>query len=231
VINYFFFVAEELRAIMAELGFRTVAEMVGRVDRLDTKKAAHWKAQGVDLSKLLHQVEPCRHHAQLDRHAGPRPRSRARQRLIAASAPALDPGEPVRLERKVINVNRTVGAMLSGEVARVRPCGPARQHHPSASRAWRASRSARSSRMASRSIWSAMPTTMCKGLSGGRVIVRQPAHVEREPTENIIVGNTVLYGAISGEAFFNGVGGERFAVRNRAPSRWSRARATMAANT
>ena len=218
VINYFFFVAEELRAIMAELGFRTIAEMVGRVDRLDTRTAiTHWKAKGIDLSRLLHQVEPAAgttlnwsgtqdhglEHA-LDNE------------LIAAAADALIDKKPVRIERKVINVNRTVGAMLSGEVAKryghiglpdntisVKLTGVAGQSFG----AWLA-------HGVTLDLTGDANDYVGKGLSGGRVIVRQPGHVDREPTANIIVGNTVLYGAIAGEAFFNGVAGERFAVRN-----------------
>ncbi|MCJ1960272.1 glutamate synthase large subunit [Novosphingobium mangrovi (ex Hu et al. 2023)] len=218
VINYFFFVAEELRAIMAQLGFRTVAEMVGRVDKLDMKKAiTHWKAKGVDLSRILYQAplgdSPSLNWSERQDHGL---ENALDNELIAAAAPALENGEAVRIEKPVINVNRTVGAMLSGEVARrygheglpdntinIQLTGVAGQ---------------------SFAAWLGHGVTLDlvgdandyvgKGLSGGRVIVRQPDNVKRVPTENIIVGNTVLYGAVSGEAFFNGVGGERFAVRN-----------------
>ncbi len=218
VINYFFFVAEELRAIMAELGFRTVAEMVGRVDRLDMKKAiTHWKAKGVDLSKILYQAplgdSPSLNWSQTQDHGLENALDNA---LIEAAAPALETGEAVRIEKGVINVNRTVGAMLSGEVARryghaglpdntihVQLTGVAGQSFA----AWLA-------HGVTLELTGDANDYVGKGLSGGRVIVRQPAHVNRVPSENIIVGNTVLYGAISGEAFFNGVGGERFAVRN-----------------
>ncbi|MFM2271133.1 MAG: glutamate synthase large subunit [Pseudomonadota bacterium] len=218
VINYFFFVAEELRAIMAELGFRTIAEMVGRVDRLDMRPAIdHWKASGVDLSRILHQVplgdSPSLGWSQTQDHELEKALDND---LIAAAADALDNRQPVVIKRKVINVNRTVGAMLSGEVAR-------RYGHaglPDNTIAIRLTGTAGQSFGA----WLAHGVTLeltgdgndyvGKGLSGGRVIVRQPAHVNREATENIIVGNTVLYGAIAGEAFFNGVAGERFAVRN-----------------
>jgi glutamate synthase (NADPH/NADH) large chain len=151
VINYFFFVAEELRAIMAEMGFRTVAEMVGRVDRLDTRKVvANWKAQGVDLSRLLHKVEPVAGTSlNWTGHQDHGLDAALDNDLIAAAAPALESGQAVRIERPVINVNRTVGAMLSGEVAR-------RYGHAGlpdntiniAFKGWRASRSARSSPMA-----------------------------------------------------------------------------------
>jgi glutamate synthase (NADPH/NADH) large chain len=218
VINYFFFVAEELRAIMAELGFKTMAEMVGRVDRLDMRQAIdHWKAGGIDLSRILHQVplgdSPSLGWSETQDHGLDKALD---QDLIAAAAAALDKREPVVIERKVINVNRTVGAMLSGEVARryghaglpdntikVKLTGVAGQSFG----AWLA-------HGVTLDLTGDANDYVGKGLSGGRVIVRQPPHVEREATNNIIVGNTVLYGAIAGEAFFNGVAGERFAVRN-----------------
>jgi glutamate synthase (NADPH/NADH) large chain len=218
VINYFFFVAEELRAIMAEMGFRTIAEMVGRVDRLDSRKAVdHWKADGIDLSKLLYQAPlgegPSLNWSETQNHGL---ENALDNDLIAAAADALDKREAVRIERMVINVNRTVGAMLSGEVAKkyghaglpdntinVRLTGVAGQ-----------SFGAFLAHGVTIDLTGDANDYVGKGLSGGRVIVRQPTHVDREPTENIIVGNTVLYGAIAGEAFFNGVAGERFAVRN-----------------
>jgi glutamate synthase (NADPH/NADH) large chain len=224
VINYFFFVAEELRAIMAEMGFRTLAEMTGRVDRLDARHAlGHWKAQGIDLSRLLHQV-PLGAQASQGRGASlgwtetqdHGLDGALDNDLIAAAASALGDREPVVIERQVKNVNRTIGAMLSGEVARryghaglpdntisVRLTGVAGQ-----------SFGAFLAHGVTLDLTGDANDYVGKGLSGGRVIVRQPGHVDREPTENIIVGNTVLYGAIAGEAYFNGVAGERFAVRN-----------------
>jgi glutamate synthase (NADPH/NADH) large chain len=163
VINYFFFVAEELRAIMAEMGFRTVAEMVGRVDRIDMKKALHhWKAQGVDLGKLLHQVPlgdgPSLNWTGVQHHGL---EAALDNELISASADALIEGKAVRIEREVINVNRTVGAMLSGEVAkRYGHAGlPDNTIHVSLTGV-RVRASAPSWRMASRWIWWAMPMTM-----------------------------------------------------------------------
>ena len=218
VINYFFFVAEELRAIMAEMGFRTLAEMVGRVDRMDMGHAIHhWKAQGVDLTKLLHRVEPAKgttlNWSDVQDHGLSDTLDRD---LIRAALPALESGEAVVIERPVRNVNRTVGAMLSGEVARrhghkglpdntiqIRLTGVAGQ-----------SFGAFLAHGVTLELTGDANDYVGKGLSGGRVIVRQPGHVTRAATENIIVGNTVLYGAIAGEAFFNGVAGERFAVRN-----------------
>ncbi len=218
VINYFFFVAEELRAIMAEMGFRTVAEMIGRVDRLDTREAInHWKAQGVDLSRLLHRVEPVagttRNWSETQDHGL---ENALDNQLIAAAAEALESRQPVRIERSVINVNRTVGAMLSGEVAkRYGHEGlPDNTVHITLKGVAGQSFGAFLAHGITLDLTGDANDYVGKGLSGGRVIVRQPPHVDREPTENIIVGNTVLYGAIAGEAFFNGVAGERFAVRN-----------------
>lgn len=218
VINYFFFVAEELRQIMADLGFRTVEEMVGRVDRIDMQQALdHWKAQGISLDKLLHAVElpegETLHQTILQNHGLD---AALDQDLIAAAGPALENGQTVKIERPIKNVNRTVGAMLSGEVAkkyghvglekntiRVEFEGVAGQ-----------SFGAFLAHGVTLELTGDANDYVGKGLSGGRVVVKQPAHVKRDPINNIIVGNTVLYGAIAGEAFFNGVAGERFAVRN-----------------
>ncbi|MEP2236207.1 MAG: glutamate synthase large subunit [Alteripontixanthobacter sp.] len=222
VINYFFFVAEELRAIMAEMGFRTVAEMVGRADRLDTRRVnRHWKAEGVDLSRLLHRISGADGEwADGDlRHTGTQDHGLAAamdNELIDACQPALERGEPVRLERTIRNLNRTVGAMLSGEVARryghagLKPDTIRIAFTGTAGQSFGA--------------WAAHGVTLDltgdandyvgKGLSGGRLIIRQPEGTSRDASDNIIVGNTVLYGAIAGEAYFGGVAGERFAVRN-----------------
>ncbi|HEX4096390.1 MAG TPA: glutamate synthase-related protein, partial [Caulobacteraceae bacterium] len=218
VINYFFFVAEELRQIMARLGLRTMDEMVGRVDLLDVRPAVeHWKATGVDLTRLLHQpkVGPgiaIRNSERQDHGLG----WALDLQLIDAAKPALDEGKPVRLEHPIRNVNRTVGAMLSGEVAR-------RYGHaglPADTIVVRLHGSAGQSFGGFLAHGVALELSgdandyVGKGLSGGRVVVRQPLQSRRDPTRNIIVGNTVLYGAIAGEAYFEGVAGERFAVRN-----------------
>jgi glutamate synthase (NADPH/NADH) large chain len=218
VINYFFFVAEELRQIMAEMGFRTITEMIGRVDRIDLRPAIdHWKAKGVDLSKLLHEVkvepEIARWNSERQDHGLDKALDHV---LIAAAEPALDRGQPVLIEQEVRNINRTVGAMLSGEVAR-------RYGHaglPDGTISIRLTGVAGQSfggflaHGVSLELIGDANDYVGKGLSGGRVVVRQPAGVDRDPTQNIIVGNTVLYGAIAGEAYFQGVAGERFAVRN-----------------
>ena len=218
VINYFFFVAEELRRIMATMGFRTVDEMVGRVDRLDMARVRrHWKAQGVDLSRILHQV-PLAPGAPL-RLTGSQEHGLETAldvELIEACVPALEQGQPVHLQRAIRNVNRTAGAMLSGRVAerhgheglpadtiRIDFTGVAGQSFG----AWLAHGVAFS-------LTGDANDYVGKGLSGGRIAIRPPDGAPRVPGENIIVGNTVLYGAIAGEAYFAGVAGERFAVRN-----------------
>ena len=218
VINYFFFVAEELRAIMAEMGFKTLSEMTGRVDRLETNKAIHhWKTAGIDLSRLLHQVPlgdgPSLNWTGTQDHGL---EAALDNDLIAAAVDALTTKAPVRIERKVINVNRTVGAMLSGEVARRYGHAGLPDNTISISLTGVAGQSfgAFLAHGVTLELTGDGNDYVGKGLSGGRVIVRQPGHVSRDPSENIIVGNTVLYGAIAGEAYFNGVAGERFAVRN-----------------
>jgi glutamate synthase (NADPH/NADH) large chain len=218
VINYFFFVAEELRGIMASLGVRKLGEMIGRTELMDATVAVdHWKAQGIDLSRLLYspkvpdgiaRLNSERQHHGLD--------DLFDRDLIAAAEPALERNEPVVIERPVRNVHRSVGTMLSGEVARrfgheglaqdsifVRLKGTAGQ-----------SFGAFLAHGVTLELTGDGNDYVGKGLSGGRVIVRQPDEVGRDPARNIIVGNTVLYGAIAGEAYFEGVAGERFAVRN-----------------
>ena len=218
VINYFFFVAGEVRELMAKLGFRRFEDMVGRVDKLDMSPAVdHWKAKGIDLSRILYQPEPkpgiaIRNCERQEHHL-----ERALdQTFIELARPALEHGRPVVIEHVIRNVNRTVGAMLSGQVAR-------RYGHAGlADNTVRitlngtagGSFGAFLARGITLELYGDANDYVGKGLSGGRVIVRQPAGVTRDPLDNIIVGNTVLYGAIAGEAYFQGVAGERFAVRN-----------------
>ena len=218
VIRYFFFVAEELRAIMARLGFRTLREMIGRVDRLDVRGAVeHWKARDIDLGRVLHDVAPADPLARWNSERQDHGLETALDRtLIEDAAEALEHKAPVRLDYTIRNLNRTVGAMLSGEVARrhghkglpdetigIRFTGTAGQ-----------SFGAFLARGVSMELIGDANDYVGKGLSGGRIVVRQPPRATRDPTANIIVGNTVLYGAIAGEAYFEGVAGERFGVRN-----------------
>jgi glutamate synthase (NADPH/NADH) large chain len=218
VVNYMFFVAEELRQIMAEMGFRTVEEMVGRVDRLDMRRVdRHWKAAGVNLTRLLAKVDipegaPL-HNTETQDHGLA---AAMDNELISACKDAISEGKPVQIDREIRNVNRTVGTMLSGEIAkaygheglppdtiRINLTGVAGQSFA----AWLA-------HGVTLELTGDANDYVGKGLSGGRVIVKQPDSVPRDPSDNIIVGNTVLYGAIAGEAYFEGVAGERFAVRN-----------------
>ena len=219
VINYFFFVAEEVRQLMSRLGFRTVNEMIGQTDRLDTRKAVtHWKAKGLDFSRILTKpvagegVAICNTESQdhgLDKAMD--------HQLIEMARPALEQGEAVRIEIDIHNYNRTFGTMLSGRV--VEKYGHAGL--PDDSIYIKVKGTAGQSLGA----WLAKGVTIelagegndyvGKGLSGGRIVVYPPAESGIDKAEeNIIVGNTVLYGAISGECYFRGVGGERFAVRN-----------------
>ena len=218
VVNYFFFVAEELRGIMAEMGFRTVEEMVGRVDRLEMSRVhRHWKAAGVDLSRILHAVPPrpgaALHQTGEQDHAL---EGALDHELADAAREAIDGRGPVVLERTIRNVNRSAGTMLSGRIAgryghaglppetlRINFTGTAGQSFG----AWLA-------HGVTLQLTGDANDYVGKGLSGGRIIVRPPADAPRAAHENIIVGNTVLYGAIAGEAYFAGVAGERFAVRN-----------------
>jgi glutamate synthase (NADPH/NADH) large chain len=218
VINYFFFVAEELRAIMARMGFRTVREMTGQVGRLDVQEAVdHWKARDIDLSRVLHAApvgEPkgLWNSERQDHGLG----KALDHTLIAEAAGALAGGDPVRLDVAIRNGNRTVGAMLSGEIAR--RCGHAGLEDGAITVGLTGTAGQSFGAFLARGVTLDLVGDandyVGKGLSGGRIIVRQPSEATRDPTQNIIVGNTVLYGAIAGEAYFEGVAGERFAVRN-----------------
>src|SRR5438067_12164934 len=203
---------------MAGLGFSTVNEMIGRVDKLNmTKAVSHWKAKGVDLSRILYSVTPksgvAIHHSEKQNHGL---ESALDHDLIAAAKPSIEHGQAVRLERTIRNVDRTVGAMLSGEVAKRHGHAGLPEDTISVKFSGNAGQSfgAFLAHGVSLELTGDANDYVGKGLSGGRVVARQPQGTTRNPTENIIVGNTVLYGAIAGEAYFQGVAGERFAVRN-----------------
>ncbi|MDE2121414.1 MAG: glutamate synthase subunit alpha, partial [Betaproteobacteria bacterium] len=218
VVNYFFFVAEEVRSIMAQLGVRSFDDLIGRADLLDTRAGiAHWKAQGLDFSRVFYhpalgadvavrQVDEQDHG--LDRALD--------HTLIERARPALERGEKVQFIQNVRNVNRTVGAMLSGEVARRRGHDglPDDTIHIQMEGTGGQSYGAFLSRGITLYLIGDANDYTGKGLSGGRIAVRPSIEFRGEAPRNIIVGNTVLYGAIEGEAFFCGVAGERFAVRN-----------------
>ena len=218
VVNFFFFIAEEVREIMAQLGIRTFDELIGRVDLLDTRKGVdHWKAQGLDFSKVfalpnVSHDEP-RHQTLTQDHGLD---TALDHTLIEKSEPALERGEKVSFIVPIRNVNRTVGAMLSGELAkRYGHLGlPDDTIHIQLNGTAGQSFAAFLARGITLDLVGDANDYVGKGLSGGRVVVRAPHEFRGDASQNIIVGNTVLYGAIEGEAFFNGVAGERFAVRN-----------------
>jgi glutamate synthase (NADPH) large chain len=218
VVNYFFFVAEELREIMARLGFRTLNEMIGRSDLLDMKKGiAHWKAKGLDFSRVFHQpdmpAEVARYHCEAQDHGLARALD---HQLIAAAAPALEKGQPVRLAYRIRNAHRSVGAMLSGVVARRHGHDglPEDTLHVAFEGIAGQSFGAFLARGITFELQGATNDYVGKGLSGGRIVVYPDPACPARPEENIIIGNTVMYGAIDGEAYFRGVAGERFCVRN-----------------
>ncbi len=218
VINYFFFVAEEVREWMAKLGVRKFADLVGRVELLDMRPGIeHWKAKGLDFTKLFYRpqmpADVAIRQCEVQNHGLEKALD---HELIAKAATALASKRPVQIESRIYNRNRTVGAMLSGQVAtryghagladdtiHVNFKGTAGQTFGG---------------------WLAHGVTfelegdandyVGKGLSGGRIVIYPPKNSPIIPEENIIVGNTVMYGAISGEAYFRGVAGERFCVRN-----------------
>jgi len=218
VIRYFFFVAEQLRELMARMGFRKVDDMIGRVEMLDMRRAFdHWKARGLDFSSILYNPEtPARVGRRCLTSQDHGLESALDHELIARCRDTLETGSPVEIKMPVRNVHRAVGAMLSGEIARRYgsaglPDDTVRLHFTgSAGQSFGA--------------FLAKGVTLIlegdandytgKGLSGGKLIVYPPRPSAFRPEENILIGNTVLYGATSGEAYFNGVAGERFAVRN-----------------
>ncbi len=217
VINYFFFVAEEVRRILASLGFRSLGEITGRTDILDKKASiAHWKAKGLDFSRLFYLPKADRtemFHTQNQKHPIDDVLDR---KLIAEAKVALEERKPVRIETGVINVNRSVGAMLSGEVAkRWGHAGlPEDTIHVTLTGTAGQSFGAWAARGVTLELVGDANDYVGKGLSGGRLIVKPNPASKIVPEKSIIVGNTVLYGAIEGECYFRGFAGERFAVRN-----------------
>ena len=216
VVNYFFFVAEEVRHIMAQLGIRTFDDLIGRADLLDMRKGiAHWKARGLDFSRLFvvpQLVEDrARHHTQTQDHRLDRALD---QLLIEKSRAALERGERVKFIENVRNVHRSVGAMLSGALIQQHPQGlPDDSIHIQLEGTGGQSFGAFLARGVTLYLIGDANDYTGKGLSGGRVVVRPSLDFRGDSHHNIIVGNTVLYGATSGEAFFAGVAGERFGVR------------------
>ncbi len=218
VINFFFFIAEQMRQSMADMGFRKVDDMVGRVDMLDVQPAVdHWKAKGLDLSAILYNPpvpgRVARHCTQKQDHGL---ELALDHQLIKHSYGALETMTPVEMDFPIRNVHRTVGAMLSGEIARRYgsdglPDDTIRiGFEGSAGQSF----GAFLAKGVTMTLEGEANDYVGKGLSGGRIIVYPPRDSGFVAEENILIGNVVLYGATSGEAFFHGMAGERFAVRN-----------------
>jgi glutamate synthase domain-containing protein 3 len=218
IVNYFFFLAEEVRELMAGMGFRRFEEMVGRSDVLRTREAIeHWKAGGVDLSSILHRPEMPEgadlSHSERQDHGLHKSLD---NELIERCMPALENGEEIRFSREITNTRRTVGGMLSGEVARRYgndglPDGTVRIDFRGVGGqsfgAWLA-------HGLTFTLEGATNDYVGKGLSGGRLAVFPSKVAAYNPARNVAVGNVALYGATAGEAYFRGFAGERFAVRN-----------------
>ncbi len=218
VISYFFFLAEELRQIMAEMGFRTINDMVGRMDRLDTRQAIeHWKAKGLDFSRLLKMPDVPDNIATYCCETQDHGLEKALDnRLVELCRDSIDSGTLIELEMPISNANRTVGTTLSYEIAvrygedalpedtiTVRFEGSAGQ-----------SFAAFLAKGVTFHVEGDSNDYFCKGLSGGRVTIRPPAASRFVPEDSILIGNVALYGATGGQAFIRGMAGERFAVRN-----------------
>jgi len=218
VINYFFFVAEQIRQWMSQMGFRKMSDMIGRADMIEMRPALeHWKAKGLDYSQLLF-TPPVpgrvsrRCTIKQDHGLG----AALDNRLIELAKPALENGTSVDFKLPIRNVDRTVGAMLSGEIARKYGGSglPAETIRFTFSGSAGQSFGAFLAHGVTLELEGDCNDYAGKGLSGGKLIVYPPRNSTFPPEKNILIGNTVLYGATSGEAFFNGVAGERYAVRN-----------------
>ncbi|MCB0030932.1 MAG: glutamate synthase subunit alpha, partial [Anaerolineales bacterium] len=219
IINFMLFIAQDMREIMAQMGFRTVDEMIGRVDRLEQQAAIdHWKLRGLDFSAILHAPEVAPeigHFQQIEQDHG-LAETMDQQLLLDLCEPALARGETVKASLPIRNINRAVGTMVGSEVTRRYgaaglPADTIQLNFDGA---------------AGQSFGAFIPAGMTltiagdandylgKGLSGGKIILHPPAGATFKSEENIICGNTALYGATGGAAFISGVAGERFAVRN-----------------
>ncbi|WP_332813399.1 glutamate synthase-related protein [Ramlibacter sp.] len=216
VVNYFFFVAEEVRQIMAQLGIRKFDDLIGRSDLLDMRKGIeHWKARGLDFSRLFAQpqvpAEVARYQVEAQDHGLHKSLDRI---LIERCRPAIEHGEKVQFIEVARNVNRSVGAMLSGALTQVHPEGlPDDSIRIQLEGTGGQSFGAFLARGITLYLIGDANDYTGKGLSGGRIVVRPSIDFRGDATRNIIIGNTALYGATTGEAFFAGVAGERFAVR------------------
>ncbi|OBZ95313.1 glutamate synthase [Pararhizobium polonicum] len=217
VVNYFFFVAEEVREILASLGFAKFDDVIGLSELLEKDAMiSHWKANGLDFSRIFHKVDAPKEKTYWTERQNHPIHDILDRKLIEAAKPALESKTPVTIEVDIKNVDRSAGAMLSGEVAK-------RYRHKGLKDD---TITVKLTGTAGQSFGAFLANGITfeligdgndyvgKGLSGGRIVVRPPENSKIVAAKSIIVGNTVLYGAISGECYFNGVAGERFAVRN-----------------
>ncbi len=218
VVNYFFFIAEEVRELMAQLGFRTFAEMIGRSDKIRPQKAIdHWKAKGLDLSSILHRPEVgpdvATHCVEKQNHGL---EGALDWKLVELCRPAIEQQKKVKLDLPIRNVNRTVGTILSSVIAkRYRLEGlPPETIHIKFTGSAGQSFGAFLARGVTLELEGESNDYLGKGLCGGRIIAYPPKGSTFVPEETILIGNTSLYGATQGECFFYGTAGERFAVRN-----------------
>ena len=218
-VNFMRYIAEETRALMAQLGFRTIDEMVGRTDVLESTRAVnHWKTQGMDLSALLYQPEvpetTGRHHTEAQNHG--LADALDITTLLTLCAPALDRGEPVRASLPIRNVNRVTGTILGSEVTR--RYGAEGLPEDTIRLSFQGSAGQSFGAFIPQGVTLALEGDandyVGKGLSGGKIIIAPPAGATFVAGDNIIIGNVALYGATDGEAYFSGVAGERFCVRN-----------------
>ena len=218
VINYMYFVAEELRQIMAELGFRTIDEMVGQSQKLNMKKAIqHYKTQGIDLSKILHKPEvPSHVHERNTQEQDHQLENVLDFDILRQAHPALYRKEAQHLEYRIKNTNRTVGAILSNEISKIHGADGLPNNTLSLKFTGAAGQSFGG--FATHGLFMKVVGTandyFGKGLSGATLVAQVPEKATFVPHENIIIGNVALYGATNGEAYINGIAGERFCVRN-----------------
>ena len=218
VVNFFFFIAEEVRELMASIGIAKFDDLIGRSDLLDMKAGIdHWKIHGLDFSKVFHQVDMPKSVARM--HVESQDHNLANaldNKLIALAKPALESGKNVTIDIPITNTNRTVGTMLSNQVAvRYGSLGlPDDTIHVNFVGTSGQSFSAFLAKGITFNLTGEGNDYVGKGLCGGRIIIKSPVAFRGVPHENIIIGNTVMYGATTGEAYFNGVAGERFCVRN-----------------
>ena len=218
VVNFFFFIAEEVRELMASIGIAKFEDLIGRSDLLDMKAGVeHWKIHGLDFSKIFHQVDMPKSVSRKNNDVQDHNLVNALDnKLIELAKPALEAGKKVIIDLPITNTNRTVGTMLSNQIAvRYGNVGLVDDSiHVNFAGTSGQSFAAFLAKGITFSLTGEGNDYVGKGLCGGRVVITRPANFKGVAHENIIIGNTVMYGATTGEAYFNGVAGERFCVRN-----------------